>query len=87
MGEYSISHAEVPSPDEERAIHLGIARGDPPDAGPRPYGRLSWIARAPDGSFPRCRRGFPPTDPQAPSATARAQRPRQSVMRFGSSTS
>ncbi len=50
MGEYSISHAEAPSPEEEGAIHLGIARGDPPDAGPRAYGRLSWIAPAPDGS-------------------------------------
>jgi GNAT superfamily N-acetyltransferase len=50
MGEYSISHEEGPSPDEERTIHLGIARGDPSDVGPRAYSRLSWIARAQDGS-------------------------------------
>ncbi len=50
MPEYSITHAEAPSPEEERAIHLGIARGDPSDAGARNYGRLSWILRAPDGS-------------------------------------
>jgi GNAT superfamily N-acetyltransferase len=51
MAEYSIAHAEEASPEEERAIHRGIARGDPADAGPRHYGRLSWIVRAPDGSI------------------------------------
>ena len=50
MPEYSITPAEAPSPEEERAIHLGIAWGDPSDAGPRNYSRLSWILRAPDGS-------------------------------------
>jgi GNAT superfamily N-acetyltransferase len=50
MPEYSITHGEAPSPEEERAIHLGIARADPLDAGPRDYSPLSWILRAPDGS-------------------------------------
>jgi GNAT superfamily N-acetyltransferase len=50
MPEYSITQGEAPGPEDERAIHLGIARGDPSDAGPRDYSRLSWILRAPDGS-------------------------------------
>jgi len=51
MAEYSILPADGSSPEEEREIHRGIARGDPVDAGPRDYGRLSWIVRAPDGSI------------------------------------
>ncbi len=51
MTEYSITHVEAPTPDEERAIHLGIARGDPSDTGPRNSSRLSCILRAPDGSI------------------------------------
>jgi GNAT superfamily N-acetyltransferase len=50
MAYCSITQTEAPSPEEEQAIHLGIARGDPASAGPRNYGRLSWIVRAPDGS-------------------------------------
>ena len=46
----SITQGEAPSPEEEQAIHLGIARGDPASAGPRNYRRLSWIVRASDGS-------------------------------------
>jgi GNAT superfamily N-acetyltransferase len=50
MGDYAITHSGAPNADDERAILLGIARGDPPDAGPRSYCPLSWILRAPDGS-------------------------------------
>jgi GNAT superfamily N-acetyltransferase len=50
MAYCSITQAEAPSPEEEQAIHLGIARGDPASVGPRNYSRLSWIVRAQDGS-------------------------------------
>jgi hypothetical protein len=50
MGDYSITHSGAPHTQDERAILLGIARGDPPGAGPRNYCPLSWILRAPDGS-------------------------------------
>src|SRR5262249_3221507 len=44
-----LGHHQAPSPEEERAVHLGIARGDPPGAGPRDYTPLCWIVRAADG--------------------------------------
>ena len=50
MGDYSITHSGAPNADDERAILLGIARGDPPDAGPRSTAHSPGSCAAPDGS-------------------------------------
>ena len=51
MAEFVITQTEKLDPDEERAIRIGIARGDPETAGPRGYAPLCWVARGVDNQL------------------------------------